>query len=386
MTSSRAQNILPIITFAFSAFVFNTTEFVPVALLSSIGASFQLPVEKVGLMITVYAWVVSLMSLPIMLLTAKLERKSLLIKLFFLFFICHLLSAFAWNFAVLLIARVAIALIHALFWSIAASLVIRLAAPDKKTQALGWFSLGSALATILGLPIGRLIADFLNWRATFFIIGCLALMVMLLFWKLLPKLPSQNAGSLRSLPLLIKRPLLIGIYVFTLLTVSAHFIAYSYIEPFALQLSSFSNWNITALLLMFGASGMIGSIIFSLFHNRFPNAFMLVSIALLIASTALLYPLHTHFYALFVLTLPWGLGFTGLALGMQIRVLQLAEDASDVANAIYSGIFNIGIGNGALIGGLVVQFLGLGNIGFVGAAVAILAALCWVYISRYQSS
>ena len=369
-----------VVAMAFAAFIFNTTEFVPVALLSDIAKGFAMEVPQVGLMITVYAWIVSLMSLPLMLATAPLERRSLLLKLFVLFVASHLLSVFAWNYWVLLISRMGVAFAHAIFWAITASLAMRVAPKGKQTQALGMIAMGSAMAMVLGLPLGRIIGQWLGWRATFAVIAIAAFVVMLILAKLLPYLPSKNAGSLSSLPILAKRPLLIGVYVVTMVMVSAHFTAYSYIEPFVTKISLMSDNTATAILLIFGLAGFVASFLFGRIYRFFPAKFITTAMGIISCSLFSLYLISDHNLAIFALIFMWGIGISAMTLGLQMRVLQLAPDATDVATAIFSGIYNIGIGGGALIGNQVMQHLGLANIGFVGAAIGVLAMAIFVTV------
>ncbi|QOF66945.1 sugar transporter [Actinobacillus sp. GY-402] len=369
-----------IVAIAFAAFIFNTTEFVPVALLSDIAQSFAMPVSQTGLMITVYAWIVSLMSLPLMLITAKSERRSLLLKLFLLFVSGHILSVIAWNYGILLLSRILIALAHAVFWSITAALAMRIAPKGKQTQALGMIAMGSSMAMVLGLPLGRIIGQWLGWRTTFALIALSAFVVMLVLAKLLPHLPSKNAGSFASLPSLVKRPLLMGSYAVTVLIISAHFTAYSYIEPFVKEIGGMTEGSATLVLLIFGLAGFVASFLFGRIYRFSPIKFVMSAMGLLILSLFSLYLLSGYTALMLILIFVWGIGISGLSIGLQMRVLQQAPDATDVATAIYSGIYNVGIGGGALIGNQVMQHWGLGGIGFAGALIGVLGIALFVVL------
>lgn len=374
---------LSVLALAVGAFIFNTTEFIPIALLSDIGQTFGMASTEVGIMLTVYAWIVALLSLPLMLATKNFERRKLLLILFAVFVAGHVLSFFAWNFGVLLASRICIALTHAVFWSITASLAVRVAPPGKSTQALGLLSTGTVMAMVMGIPLGRVIGQFYSWQISFLLIGICAAAVMIVLAKNLPLLPSVNSGSLSSLPLLVKRKNLMLLYGFTILIITAHFTAYSYIEPFVLQIGGFKPEQVTIVLGLYGAAGFVASFVFGKWFAKFPHQFFIGAAALVMLMTALLWPLVGSAWAVYVLCFVWGIAISVVSLSMIAKVLNFASDATDVATSIYSGLYNVGIGGGALLGHYVTVGLGLGSIGFVGAGTALLAVvLAYVLIKR----
>lgn len=376
---SRKVAWLRVVTLAIAAFIFNTTEFVPVGLLSDIAESFHMQTAQVGIMLTIYAWVVAVMSLPFMLLTSQIERRKLLICLFVLFIASHVLSFLAWNFTVLVISRIGIAFTHAIFWSITASLAIRLAPAGKRAQALSLIATGTALAMVLGLPIGRVVGQYFGWRTTFFAIGMGALITLICLIKLLPKLLSEHSGSLKSLPLLFRRPALMSLYLLTAVVVTAHYTAYSYIEPFVQNVAGLSANFATVLLLILGGAGIIGSLVFGKLGNQHASLLVSIAISLLVVCLLLLLPAADSEAHLALLSIFWGIAIMVIGLGMQVKVLALAPDATDVAMALFSGIFNIGIGAGALAGNQVSLHWSMSTIGYIGAVPAC-AALVWAVL------
>lgn len=374
-TVSRKVAWLRVLTLAVAAFIFNTTEYIPVGLLSDIGLSFGMESAQAGVMLTIYAWIVALMSLPLMLMTSKIDRRILLLSLFSLFAGSHLLSFFAWNFDVLLVSRAGVALAHALFWSITASLAIRLAPAGKRAQALGLLATATALASVLGLPLGRIIGQSFGWRVTFLVIGVAAMILLAMIIKIMPRVTSEQSGSLKSLPGLLTNPALLSLYALAVIVVTAHFSAFTYIEPFVQQVAGMSHNFATLLLLIFGVAGISGSIIFSKYGEKHLSNLLIGAIALLTLCLMTMVSVAHSMSGLIAICALWGIAFMIIGMGMQMKVLTLAPEATDIGMAMFSGIFNIGIGLGALVGQTVSIDLSLSSVGYVGALFGLSAML-----------
>ena len=190
-----------------------------------------MPPTDVGLMLTIYAWAVAVVSLPLTLATRHVERRKLLTWALLGFIASHVVTGVAWNFAVLMIGRLGIACAHAVFWSISVPLAVRLAPSDRKSRALSLLAMGTAIAMVAGIPLRARGRQTFGWRVTFLIIAGAAGVVLLLLRATLPVLPSEGAGSLSSIGVFLRKPALVALYAITVLVVSAHFTSYTYIGP-----------------------------------------------------------------------------------------------------------------------------------------------------------
>ena len=164
MPSIPLKYVLPLMGLTLSAFVFSTSEFMPIGLLTDIAQSFAMTPAEAGVMITVYAWMVGLLSLPLMLIACRMDLRRLLLLTLALFTIGQAGAGLAASFPALLAARIAVACAHSVFWSIAAPLATRLVTREHQPFALSLVAAGSSVAMVFGLPLGRVVGLALGWR------------------------------------------------------------------------------------------------------------------------------------------------------------------------------------------------------------------------------
>ena len=366
---------LPVISLTLSTFIFNTSEFIPIGLLTSIADDFAITESKAGLLITIYAWVVALASLPLMMAFAKTENKKLMLSLVALFTASHILSGFSNSYVMLMISRIGVACSHAVFWSIVTPLAVHVAPEGHRSTALSMIITGSSIAMIVGLPLGRAVGLMVGWRVTFLLIAILSAIVLCLLAAFLPKVPSDNNISLKTLPTLVSTPALLCIFVMTALTITGHFTAYSYIEPFLGQAAGFTNGEITMVLSAFGVIGIIVSVLFSKYYDRHQFAFLRVAVLGICICTLLLGISSGNCFIMVCTCLLWGLSINCFNISLQSCIIDYSPFGTAIAMSIYSGIYNVGIGAGALVGGIVCSHIGIPFVGYVGGAVSLVSAL-----------
>lgn len=358
------------------AFVMNTSEFMPIGLLVDIAADFAMTEAEAGAVVTIYAWAVALLSIPLMVALSRMSPTRLLLGVIALFCAGQIASAAAPTFALLVAGRLLVAAAHAVFWSVVSPVAVRIVGAQHSSAAIATIAVGSSIAMVCGLPIGRIIGLAIGWRMTFACVGAVSAVLLVYLALILPRLGAGEPFSVKSLPSLFKHAPLLGIYIVTALYATGQFTCYSYIEPFLQQVAGFPDGMITLALALYGAAGFVGSAVFSRVYDKARFAFMRAAVLGVAAMMAVLLPVAGSSVATIVVCCVWGAFYTAYNVAFQAEVISNApEGTTMVAMSAYSGIFNIGIGAGTWIGGVVVAGGGIADVGLVGAAIGVAAGL-----------
>jgi len=363
----------PLFALAVAAFGIGTTEFVIMGLLPDVARDLGVSAPAAGMLVSGYALGVAAGAPVLAILTAKWQRKRALVGLMCLFILGNVLCAIAPSYDFLMVARVVTAFCHAAFFGIGAVVAAELVPHDKRAQAVALMFTGLTVANILGVPFGTALGHVAGWRSTFAAITLIGFAAVILLWLCLPKkIPMQGGSIFKEFRAIIHPQVQLALLTSTLASVSM-FTVLTYIAYILLDVTGFSAHQESWVLLLFGAGITIGGLIGGRLADwrLMPVLFSLfVCIALILVqfSWSSRYTTPT-LITMFV----WGAFSFAVVPAAQIRVLDKAKKAPNLASTLNQGAFNVGNATGAWLGGLAISAgLPLTDLPLLGAAVSVL--------------
>lgn len=365
---------------AISAFGIGTTEFVPVGLLASIAQDLDIGITHAGLLISGYAIGVAVGAPILTALTNRIGRKTLLISLMIVFIVGNIVAAMSTSFEMLMVARFITSFSHGVFFSIGATIAVQLVPAHKKASAIALMFTGLTVATVTGVPLGTFIGQAFGWRATFWGVAILGVIAILASALLIPKNLEQSSPAKFTdmFKLVTNGRLLLG-FAITALGYGGTFVAFTYLTPILEEVTKLDSKLISIVLLVYGIAVAIGNAIGGRLANHNPaRALFWMFIMHTVIMMVMTFMIPFKVAGLIAVMLMGLLAFMNVP-GLQLYVVQLAEKyvptAVDVASALNIAAFNIGIALGSIIGGLVINSIGLVHTPWVGGIMVLGAVL-----------
>jgi predicted MFS family arabinose efflux permease len=388
-TSSRAPErpfpLIPLITLAAATFLSVTVEMLPTGLMPLMSAGLGASESQIGLLMTIFAFTVVALSTPLVYLLQRVPKRILLVGVLTAFAIGTIGTAVAPNYTIVVLTRIFTGAAHGIFWATVTSYTGALATSKQLTKAVSITGGGGGLAFVLGVPLGTALGQWLGWRTTFFAIAVLCVLVAALLWFVLPKrveeqpetsaievVPApQPIGDVEKTGLdgpRVPRParsmyLVALLILLCALTMSGNYSFYSYISPYLLGIVSLPpEWLATALF-AFGITSALATMLTGLFFsNRSTLGFAVAYACMLFGAGSLAFAPQVLPLVVVGLGL-WGAGMGFLPTLLQSRLLAVApRKHRDLSSALFTSGFNLGIGSGAFIGGLLLDDYGIWSV------------------------
>ena len=375
----------PLLALAVGAFGIGVTEFTPMGMLPLIAGDLGVSIPAAGLVVSAYALGV-LVGAPLMTLaSARIPRRRLLVGLMAIFTLGNLLAAISDSYAMLVVARLVTALNHGAFFGIGSVVAAGIVPPERRAAAVASMFSGLAIATIGGVPLAAWIGEILGWRAAFWGIAAIGAVAMLALRLALPELKADPVADLRAEVRALGRGPVLAALALTVVGFSAMFTLFTYVVPILRIETGATSLFVTAMLVLFGIGLTIGNWLGGRLADRSVDGTIIGSLAAQIAILVLFaWGMHGEAPAAVLIVL-WGVASFAIVPPLQMRVMDEARAAPNLASAMNIGAFNLGNAIGAAVGGGVIDAgLGYRTVPLAGAAMAALGLAFLLWLRRDQ--
>ncbi len=380
MNTQEAARRAPLFALATASFGIGTTEFVIMGLLPDVAKDLSVTIPQAGLLVTGYALSVAFGSPFLAIATASMNRRKALLLLMGVFILGNLLCALAPTYGLLMAARIVTALCHGAFFGIGSVVAATLVPANKKAQAIALMFAGLTLANVLGVPFGTALGEALGWRNTFFAVVLIGLAAAFALYTWLPRqIPIPQVHLAHEVRALASRQVILAMLISVLASASL-FSTFTYIAPILLNVTRISPHAVTAMLFLFGIGLTVGNYIGGRLGDwrLMPSvigifALLIFVLVIFTRSSASLWPAAITIFC-------WGALVFALVSPLQMRVVNEAAAAPNLASTVNQGAFNFGNATGAWIGGLALTYgVAYERLAWISAMLAIVALVLSFY-------
>ena len=360
-----------LLVLAVAVFAAVTTELVPVGLLPQISSAFDVSTSAAGLLVSAYAVMVAVLSVPLALATRRLPRKPVLLATIAGYVVSNVVAAVAPSFGVLAVGRVIGGITHALFFSVCIGYAARLVPRTQTGRAMALASVGVSGGLVLGVPLSTALGAALGWRAAF---GTLAVLVALVWVLAAVVLPPVEGPRDDAAPHTGRRRDLATVVVANGLTYLGTYVLYTYISVLLLSSGVAQRW-VAPTLLLFGICGLVGLRVTAAQLDQRPRGSAILVPALMAAGVSAVALAYPHVAPVVVAGMVWLTAFGPAASLYQSASVRTTASAPETAGAWINASSNAGIAGGAALGGVLMAGFGLVCVACAAAAIVASSAV-----------
>lgn len=375
---------------AIVSFLVGTSEFVIAGILDMLASDMGVSVAAAGQLITVYSLAYAIGTPILIALTAKMDRRKLMLSALGLFFAGNLITVTTTGYGMLLGARIILAISTGVFMVVALTVAAQISRPGKQGSAIATVLLGFNLSLILGVPLGRVIAGSYDWRIIFTGIGALSLIAMLVLLLTIPKSEGETPVPIREQLALLKSPRISVALSISFFWILGYTMLYTYITPFLLDITGMSERMVSVGLFAFGLASLLGSQVGGYGADKWGIPRTMIGGLLFHSGILFLLTAFSH-SSMFVLPLLMLWSFFAWSTGpvQQVYLIGMAPQASGIILSLNNSIVQMGMAVGAVIGGFVVESVSLAAVGWlggVGVAIGLIPAIFSLSMRRQSAT
>lgn len=366
---------LPVVILIASSFMLGMSEFIVVGILPDVAADLKISEVTVGNLVSLFAFVYAPVTPLGSALSARFPRFATHLTLIGIFLAGNILCAFAPNYAVLVVARIMIALVSGTLVAVAMTYAPDVTTDRFRTKFIAWVFSGFSIASVVGVPVGTWVANTFGWRWAFHMINVLTIMLIVGMVVALPRNSHiVKIGFLPQFRLFFDRRIQLGV-LDVVCGAAASYVFYTYLTPIMRDEVHVPEQYLSVGLVIFGAACLWSNLYGGKLADRGRGVEPLTHIrpiycahAVLMASLVVAHWVPVY-GALLLVVLGMFMYLQNSA--SQVLYMDVASQSHpgslNLAASLNSMSFNIGIALGSAVGGLINGHFGLMWLGPVGA-------------------